>query len=1046
MGYDKLVGLCERWQEKLETFQDRLFLNDAPSCGVLIEEGVNAYLEAIQRYFPKLKDIMPVPVGVEVLEPATSQHPSSPTSDVRGQDDDVLSFSEEDFKLDLEGVFDSEENQGNGPADTIASRNDLSPTPSSLQAGPALQGALADDEPVESEVEESYEETGDEELFAIYLEQLTTNLSAIRELAAQIPASDNRSELLSAINKKVERLMASANYMGYDKLVGLCERWEAKLETFQDRLFLNDALSVGVLIEEGVNTYFDTIQRYFPQLKEISPIPVDGGASEPFVCLPQSSPTGSVRGQDEPRRIEQAPFQAENEYEENIDTELFSIFLEQLKDNLQAVQTLGQQFATSENPPEIFNALTEKITRIRAAANYMGYEKLTELYDQWLGELDAFRDPSSGLAEGVDISKRINGCIRTYTDRVFKIFPQIDETEPAPVDEREMSAEEPLPSAPPSSRNETAGHGLLENSLLVDRTGELFSSDDTLEEDEKDLYEAPEISGDEATDKDRVLIDRLSAALDNALGAGVAERGGEEFSELENIGAKVEPENNKEDAPPLIQDQGEARPTLFESPKPSEPVQTEEAAGPAGSDEENEAVPEQVERRREERRKEDRRAATEAGTDKVLRQSLRIDAGKIDELMNQAGELVINRAWFSQLFNELRRLELHLQNIPELDKRDVKQVKSFSFKFHEAIVALGRVANELQEGVMKVRMLPISQLFNRYPRLIRDLVHDSDKDIQLVLRGADTELDKMIIEEIADPMIHVIRNAVDHGIEPASARRAMGKPEKGLLKLDAYHEGSHVVIEVTDDGRGINLEAIKATALKKGLVNEDQLSRMSPKEMTELIMRPGFSTAAQITRTSGRGVGMDVVRKNLENLNGTIEIDSQPGKGTSIRIKIPLTLAVIKALLVKVCGSLFTIPLITVDETLQVHLKEIHTIKGNEVIYLRDSTIPLIRLSALFNLPRRPAQGFDEEKTFVVIVSAGTSRVGLVVDELRGQEEVVIKPLPDYLRDNRGFSGATILGDGGISLILDVHELVNLTIGRQSRRLSESSRMLSEIM
>jgi two-component system chemotaxis sensor kinase CheA len=279
----------------------------------------------------------------------------------------------------------------------------------------------------------------------------------------------------------------------------------------------------------------------------------------------------------------------------------------------------------------------------------------------------------------------------------------------------------------------------------------------------------------------------------------------------------------------------------------------------------------------------------------------------------------------------------------------------------------------------------------------------------------------MIIEEIADPLIHVIRNAVDHGIEPASTRRAIGKPEKGLLKLDAYHEGSHVVVEVTDDGRGINPEVIKSTALKKGLVNRDQLSRMSPKEITELIMRPGFSTAAQVTRTSGRGVGMDVVRKNLENLNGTIEIESQPGTGTSIRIKIPLTLAVIKALLVKVRNALFTIPLIAVDETLQVRKKDINSIKGNEVIYLRDSTIPLIRVSTIFNLPgRTSSQAIEEEKAYVVIVSAGNSRVGLVVDELRGQEEVVIKPLPDYLRDNKGFSGATILGDGRISLILDI--------------------------
>jgi len=1072
MGYDKLFGLCEDWQAKLETFGERLFLNDAPSCSVLIEEGINTYLDTIQRHFPQLQEIARVPIAGEASEPLACKSPSSQIDDtpssiskVHGQDDSGggesslsqseqesrpgnaqetgLSFSEEEFTLDLDGIFDTEEKKSSFPAATTDLRKDSSTAPSLTQGASILPGGLSEDTPVGRENEESYEETGDEELFAIYLEQLKINLTEIREFAAQISLAENSSELLSSISEKIERLKASANYMGYDKLFALCEDWQAKLKTFQERFFLNNAPSCGVLIEEGINAYFDAIQRHFPQLEKIAPVPITGEALEPCSNRSPSSPISDVSDQDKLALREESLPPAGNEYEETIDSELFSIFLEQLKDNLYAVQSLGQQLSTNKKPLEIVSALTKKISRIRAAANYMGYERLTALYDGWVGELDAVRKTSSSSADEIDFVKRLKGCIGKYTDKVLKNFPQIDKSEFAAVNETELPAKEQLPSTPLPSLTEAPSLDLSGNTLLVDRTDELFSIDDTAIEDAEDLYGLAELAENKATDKDkdRILIDRLSAALDNALGGAGADESREAPGKLENIGAKMEPEKLKEDSSEIIRDMPEEKSNALPSPEPSEPVQPEAAAILAGSEDTVAAVIEQVERRKEDRRKEDRRGATEGGVDKVLRQSLRIDANKIDELMNQAGELVINRAWFSQLFNELRSLEHHLQNIPELDKKDVKQVKNFSFKFHEAIVALGRVANELQEGVMKVRMLPISQLFNRYPRLIRDLVHDTDKDIQLVLRGADTELDKMIIEEIADPLIHVIRNAVDHGIEPASVRRTAGKSEKGLLKLDAYHEGSHVVIEVTDDGRGINLEAIKSTALKKGLVNRDQLSRMSPKEITELIMRPGFSTAAQVTRTSGRGVGMDVVKKNLENLNGTIEIDSQLGQGTRIRIKIPLTLAVIKALLVKVRGSLFTIPLIAVDETLEVRHQDINSIKGNEVIYLRDSTIPLIRLSTIFNFSNRSARDINEERTFVVIVSAGNSRVGLVVDELRGQEEVVIKPLPDYLRDNKGFSGATILGDGRISLILDIHELVNLTIGRQSR---EAHRPLTE--
>jgi two-component system chemotaxis sensor kinase CheA len=360
----------------------------------------------------------------------------------------------------------------------------------------------------------------------------------------------------------------------------------------------------------------------------------------------------------------------------------------------------------------------------------------------------------------------------------------------------------------------------------------------------------------------------------------------------------------------------------------------------------------------------------------------------------------------------------------------MKPVKALTFRISEAIVALSRASNELQEGVMKVRMLPIAQLFNRYPRLVRDLVHDAPKQVHLEIIGEETELDKMVIEEISDPLIHLIRNAVDHGCETISERLAAGKPEECRLNLHAYHESNHVVIEIADDGRGIDPEVVRRTALRRGIAAPEELDRMSRRELLEMIMKPGFSTAREVTKVSGRGVGMDVVRKNVEKLAGSIEIDSRVGEGTRFRIKIPLTLAIIQALLVRVGEEMFTIPLTAVEETLRIFQEDITTIEGVECIYLRNSTLSLLRLSHLFGIP---SASTDVQKGFVVVVNTGMRRVGLVVDALIGQEETVIKPLVDYLQESSGFSGATILGDGRISLILDVHELIKLSIGSHQR-------------
>jgi len=301
----------------------------------------------------------------------------------------------------------------------------------------------------------------------------------------------------------------------------------------------------------------------------------------------------------------------------------------------------------------------------------------------------------------------------------------------------------------------------------------------------------------------------------------------------------------------------------------------------------------------------------------------------------------------------------------------------------------------------------------------------------LKVEGEDTELDKMVVEKLSDPLIHIIRNAVDHGLEGFDERRQAGKSEDGTLHLKSYHESNQVVVEIRDDGRGINPDKVKAKVIEKNILSKEEVNRLTPQEVIRLITTAGFSTADEITDTSGRGVGMDIVRKNIEKLNGTMDIDSTVGQGTTIRLKIPLTLAIIPAHLVRVGDNMYTIPLANIEETLRINRSETTIIEGTEVVYLRGKTLPVIHLSDLFSTT---SDAKDKEKLYVVVVNTGTQKIGLVVDELLGQEEVVIKPLIDYLREKSGFSGATIVGDGTISLIIDIYEIADMTADKQSRR------------
>ena len=390
----------------------------------------------------------------------------------------------------------------------------------------------------------------------------------------------------------------------------------------------------------------------------------------------------------------------------------------------------------------------------------------------------------------------------------------------------------------------------------------------------------------------------------------------------------------------------------------------------------------------------------------VAENTLRVDAGRIDTVMNLVGELIIGKSMLQR-------------TIAEFERRFAKD--ALRGKFSDALAFQSRILNELQKSVMKIRMVPVEQLFRRFPRIVRDVAKQRNKEIGLEIAGQNTDLDKSILDALAEPLAHLIRNAADHGIESASERAATGKPVNGTVRLDAYHEGDQVVIEVSDNGRGIDREKVIRRAIERGLMSATETSRMNEAEINHLIFTPGFSTAENVTEISGRGVGLDVVKSALDNLKGSIEIETETGKGTTFRLIVPLTLASIQALLFHVAGRLYAVPIASVVEITRVNEEEIHRVDDHEVFQLRQQVLTLVRLERLENL-----QAAERSKrVFVVVIGAGSRRFGLAVDKLMGEEELVIKALEDQLVTSPLVSGASILGDGTIVLILNIPAVVS---------------------
>ncbi len=489
----------------------------------------------------------------------------------------------------------------------------------------------------------------------------------------------------------------------------------------------------------------------------------------------------------------------------------------------------------------------------------------------------------------------------------------------------------------------------------------------------------------DSTDKLKILIQQIK---DNDIkpidiSANLAELGKIKAGEVTTPAPEVTEEPDPED-------QVDAEPTATDAEATAAPVQeTPAEANPATK----------------KRSKDKKDAFQEMDTS-----TIRVDVDRLDDLMNLVGELVLERNRLLQLNREFRVN----QNISDYSEKVVETTEKIHF-----------VTGELQLSVLKTRMVPVDRLFKKFPRMIRNISREMKKEVELLVSGGETELDKTVIDQLGDPLVHLLRNSVDHGLEPPDVRKANGKNPVGTVHLAARQEGNHIIISVKDDGWGINVEKVKKRAIERKMLTVSQLQAMSKQDILHLILEPGFRTAEKVRNISGRGVGMDVVKSNIRKLNGIIDLQSESGVGTEVILKLPLTLAVIQALMVEVSNDKFAIPLASVIETMRIKMNEIKMIDKREVIVHRDSVIPLFYIDRLFNIDQ--SEGEERgEFGYVVLIGIAEKRYGLVVDRLLGQEEVVIKSLGEYLGNVQGIAGGTITGDGRVRLIVDCGVITEL--------------------
>lgn len=650
-----------------------------------------------------------------------------------------------------------------------------------------------------------------------------------------------------------------------------------------------------------------------------------------------------------------------------------------LVESFELIEQLDQDLVELENRPddlELLNRIFRVAHTVKGASSFLNFDVLTHLTHHMEDVLNKARHGD------LIISPDIMDVILESIDLMKALLTMI----------RDTSSDDGINVSACVARLDLCTGGKGEVKEVVSQTAQVSRATEEVEE--ISSVEAPQAENDEI-DYDSMSAEEVEAEIERLLQARQAEDKAKRESktpETSSSSVHAQPVENKNisNAPVAV--------TPTPRPVPSRRNMSDD------DDDDDDA-----------------RAAAPAKKAQVVEQTIRVDVKRLDHLMNLIGELVLAK-------NRLIKIN------DDVEER--YEGEAFLEELNQVVSIVSLVTTDLQIAVMKTRMLPIGKVFNKFPRMIRDLSRELNKKIELEIFGEETELDKSIVEEVGDPLVHIIRNSCDHGIEIPSIRTKAGKPETGTIKLKAYNEGNQIVIQIDDDGKGLDPEMLKSKSLEKGIITEKEADNMSDKEAFGLIFKPGFSTAATVTNVSGRGVGMDVVKTNIEKLNGMIDIESQVGVGTSMKLKIPLTLAIIQALLVGVQEEHYAIPLASVLETVRISKDEVYTVEGRSVMRLREDVLSLVHIGDIFEVERILD---SSDYAYVVVLGLGTSKLGLIVDTLVGQEEIVIKSLGEFLKGIEGIAGGTIRGDGGVTLIVDVVALMDIAKRVKTKVLRESS-------
>ncbi len=680
-------------------------------------------------------------------------------------------------------------------------------------------------------------------------------------------------------------------------------------------------------------------------------------------------------------------------------SQYLEVFIDETKEHL---QTLNDQVLILEEEPDNIDTINEIFRAahsLKGMAGTMGFKRMQRLTHDMENVFSTIRDGKMNVTPDlVDVVFKCLDAIEEYLDCIIN----------------------------------SSDEGENDNDELIGMLNACLEGDAKPQEPEKQEEAAPQSAGDESDDKRKFLnieiadfernaITEAKSQNKNVYGVTVyidencilkAARAFLVFKGLESAGEIIK-------SVPVVQDIEDEKfdfdfSMLIITDKSAEEIskiisnvsEIKEVVVEEFQIPENAAIVSSVQEKEEkepEKKEEVKKKPTNGKIGKaVANRSVRVDIEKLDVLMNLVSELIIAKNGLVSVSNQ-------------------EDSKTSMQSFNEQIEYLERITTNLHESVMKVRMVPIESVVNRFPRMIRDLSKKLGKEMELIMTGEDTELDRTVIDEIGDPLMHMLRNSADHGLESTIDRLKLGKPQVGTIQLNAYQEGNNVIIDVIDDGAGIDVEKVKASAISKGQITEEQADMMSEKEAIDLLFRPAFSTAEKITDVSGRGVGLDVVKNKIEGLGGDVEVSTKLGEGTKFTVRLPLTLAIIQALMVEVHSEKYAIPLNSIETIEDVMTSDIKYVQQKEVINLRGTVIPIIRLDEVLECPPREE---EPENLVVVIVKKGDKQTGLVIDNLLGQQEIVIKPLGKYININKIISGATILGDGEVALIIDSNTLV----------------------